>query len=324
MSIKQNGVLIAGGGQGGGHAVVSMDGITITNNANHEIQTVAKINQNNATGAVGYLYDWCGTLEEYTTQNIATTHPDWICYITNDDAGGVAENEIAWLTYGVTQFNEISALFSENKLICCKYDNRIYHCRYYITGATQYFYLTCPDTYSSVKYIRVSSTNEWIYGGQTNQPTITGAATTITSNNLAAGRVVTTNASGKINNSQVLASEIEYLSGATSNIQTQLNNKVSTGFEVVAFQLPTASNNFIWYKKYINGWVEQGCLQMAPGIFALPIEMNSTIYAVNVTPLGNNDNASVHANIISATSVEVDNENSWDMSVEVKGVAAII
>ena len=91
MSIKQNGVLIAGGGQGGGHAVVSMDGITITNNANHEIQTVAKINQNNASGAVGYLYDWCGTLEEYTTQGIATAHPDWICYITNDAAGGVAD-----------------------------------------------------------------------------------------------------------------------------------------------------------------------------------------------------------------------------------------
>lgn len=324
MSIKQNGVLIAGGGQGGGHAVVSMDGITITNNANHEIQTVAKINQNNAVGAVNYLYDWCGTLEEYTAQQISTTHPDWICFITNDDAGGVAENELSWITYGVTQFTEISSLFSENKLVCIKHENRIFQCVYYITGATQYFYFTCPDTYSSVKYIRVSSENEWIYGGQINQPSITGAATTITSSNLSADKVVISDSNGKISSSQVLSSELDYLSGTTSNIQTQLNNKVSTGFEVVAFQLPTASNNFIWYKKYINGWVEQGCLQMAPGTFTLPIEMNSMIYGVNVTPLGTNDNASVHANIISATQVEIDNENSWDMSVEIKGVAAII
>lgn len=324
MSIKQNGVLIAGGGQGGGHAVVSMDGITITNNANHEIQTVAKINQNNASGAVGYLYDWCGTLEEYTTQGIATAHPDWICYITNDAAGGVAENEIAWVTYGVTQFTEISSIFEENKIICCKYDNRLFQCTYKITGETQYFYFTCADTYSSVKYIRVSSTDEWIYGGQTNQPTITGAATTITSNNLSADKVVVSDLNGKVTTSQILSSELDYLSGVTSNIQTQLNNKVNTGFEVVAFQLPTISNGYVWYKKLANGWVEQGCLSMAPGIFNFPIEMNSAIYGVNVTPLGNNDNASVHANIVSTTSVEVDNENSWDMSVEVKGIAAII
>lgn len=324
MSIKQNGVLIAGGGQGGGHAVVSMDGITITNNSNNEIQTVAKVNQNNASGAVGYLYDWCGTLEEYTAQRIATTHPDWICYITNDAAGGVAENETVWITYGVTQFSEISSIFEENKIICCKHDNRLFQSTYKVTGETQYFYFTCVDTNSSVKYIRVSSTNEWIYGGQTNQQTITGAASSITSNNLSADKAVVSDTKGKITSSQVLASELECLSGVTSNIQAQLNNKVSTGFEVIEFQLPTVSNGFVWYKKLANGWVEQGCLSMAPGIFNFPIEMNSIKYGVNATPLGNNDNASVHANIISATSVEVSNENNWDMSVEVKGIAAII
>ena len=148
--------------------------------------------------------------------------------------------------------------------------------------------------------------------------------TTITSNNLSADKVVVSDSNGKVTTGQVLSSELDYLSGTTSNIQTQLNNKVNTGFEVVAFQLPTISNGYVWYKKLANGWVEQGCLSMAPGIFNFPIEMNSAIYGVNVTPLGNNDNASVHANIVSTTSVEVDNENSWDMSVEVKGIAAII
>lgn len=31
------------------------------------------------------VYDWVGTLEEYKAQNIKTLHPEWMCYITNDN-----------------------------------------------------------------------------------------------------------------------------------------------------------------------------------------------------------------------------------------------
>src|SRR5690606_10212936 len=60
------------------------------------------------------------------------------------------------------------------------------------------------------------------------QNTITGAATTITSANLTANRVVISNASGKIAVSSVTATELANLSGSTSNIQAQLDGKLTT------------------------------------------------------------------------------------------------
>lgn len=92
-------------------------------------------NQNTAAGATNPIYDWVGTLSEYETQAVATTHPDWICYIT-DDIGGSA-----------TEIGEITEA---------------------------------------------------------------------------------------------------------------LNNKVDKGFDIIEFQEPTSANNYTWYKKYRNGWVEQG------------------------------------------------------------------
>ena len=59
----------------------------------------------------------------------------------------------------------------------------------------------------------------------TKQATITGAATTITSNNLTASRVLVSDANGKVADSSVTTTELGYLSGVTSNIQTQLNAK---------------------------------------------------------------------------------------------------
>lgn len=57
------------------------------------------------------------------------------------------------------------------------------------------------------------------------QATITGAATTIISSNLTASRALVSNASGKVDVSIVSSAELGYVSGVTSAIQTQLNNK---------------------------------------------------------------------------------------------------
>lgn len=57
------------------------------------------------------------------------------------------------------------------------------------------------------------------------QATITGGASTITSSNLTVNRALVSNASGKVAVSAVTATELGYLDGVTSNIQTQLNNK---------------------------------------------------------------------------------------------------
>jgi len=60
------------------------------------------------------------------------------------------------------------------------------------------------------------------------QNTITGAATTVTSSNLALSRAVVSDASGKIAASSVTSTEVGHLSGVTSAIQTQLNGKQPT------------------------------------------------------------------------------------------------
>lgn len=60
------------------------------------------------------------------------------------------------------------------------------------------------------------------------QATITGAATTITGSNLATNRALVSNSSGKVAVSAVTSTELGYLDGVTSAIQTQLNDKVPT------------------------------------------------------------------------------------------------
>tara|TARA_S200002703_G_scaffold97764_2_gene84407 strand:- start:333 stop:1508 length:1176 start_codon:yes stop_codon:yes gene_type:complete len=60
------------------------------------------------------------------------------------------------------------------------------------------------------------------------QATITGAATTIDDTDLTASRAVVSNASGKVAVSSVTSTEVGYLDGVTSAIQTQLNGKENT------------------------------------------------------------------------------------------------
>lgn len=57
------------------------------------------------------------------------------------------------------------------------------------------------------------------------EATITGAATTITGSNLTASRALVSNSSGKVAVSAVTSTEVGYLDGVTSGIQTQLDSK---------------------------------------------------------------------------------------------------
>ena len=53
---------------------------------------------------------------------------------------------------------------------------------------------------------------------------------------------------------------------------------------VVEAQLPTAANNYTWYRKYADGWVEQGGWKQdgdTPASVILPIPMNNTYYCIS-------------------------------------------
>ncbi len=58
------------------------------------------------------------------------------------------------------------------------------------------------------------------------QDVIVGAASTIAEDNLAADRALVSNSSGKVAVSNVTSTELGYLDGVTSNVQTQLNKKL--------------------------------------------------------------------------------------------------
>jgi len=72
------------------------------------------------------------------------------------------------------------------------------------------------------------------------QATITGGATTITSSDLTASRALVSNGSGKVAVSAVTSTEIGYLDGVTSNIQSQLDAKNSIG---KAMDIPQTGSN---------------------------------------------------------------------------------
>lgn len=64
------------------------------------------------------------------------------------------------------------------------------------------------------------------------QATITGAATTITSSNLTASRALISNGSGKVAVSDTTSTELGYVHGVTSAIQTQIDNKVTKNADI--------------------------------------------------------------------------------------------
>lgn len=82
-------------------------------------------------------------------------------------------------------------------------------------------------TVSELNYVDgVSSAIQTQLNGK--QATITGAATTVTANDLTASRALVSNSSGKIGVSAITSTKLGYLTDVTSNIQAQINGKQST------------------------------------------------------------------------------------------------
>lgn len=77
------------------------------------------------------------------------------------------------------------------------------------------------------------------------QATVIGAATTITSSNLTASRALIANSSGKVAVSSTTDTELGYVHGVTSAIQTQLNNKAPLASPALTGTptVPTAATN---------------------------------------------------------------------------------
>lgn len=95
--------------------------------------------------------------------------------------------------------------------------------------------------------------------------------------------------------------------------------------EVIEFQAPTADNNYTWYRKYADGWVEQGGITTTTtGSVTLPVEMADTNYTVTAGfyySVASTWNAgSIRPSTTTTLGVNLNNANS--LTWEVKGMAA--
>ena len=85
-----------------------------------------------------------------------------------------------------------------------------------------------PNNNDILKYNTSTSLWETSNALSTKQDTITGAATTITTSNLTGSRALVSDGGGKVASSAVTTTELGRLVGVTSDIQTQLDSKLTT------------------------------------------------------------------------------------------------
>lgn len=80
---------------------------------------------------------------------------------------------------------------------------------------------------------------------------------------------------------------------------------------VIEYQLPTAENNYTWYRKYKSGWVEQGGIVTTntnPRTINLPVTMADTNYQVFGNVQNGTDNVAtftMQPRTLTTTSVSV-------------------
>lgn len=104
------------------------------------------------------------------------------------------------------------------------------------------------------------------------------------------------------------------------------HNVQSPSAVVIEKQDPTAANNYTWYRKYSDGWVEQGGLLGSAGTFTtrtitLPIIMADANYTVVITGAwsdssGNGSmlNQNKTTTGFGTYATNINNEGSWQVS----------
>lgn len=123
------------------------------------------------------------------------------------------------------------------------------------------------------------------------QDTVVGGASTITADNLTANRALVSNSSGKVAVSSVTSTELGYLDGVTSNVQTQLDKKLE--------KAPVTSVNS-----------KTGAVQLnASDVGALPAD--------TVIPTVNNATLTIRRNSIDVGSFTANSANDVDIDINV-------
>ena len=137
------------------------DNYTIVANTAKKIEALGTINHNpNATYIPGpsgtdhkHIFDWIGTNQEFVDQNIATTHPDWLCFVTDDVSGTMS---------GTYTRDEIDAFLSNKAdgigaAVMVSGEQTIQGNKYFLNGGVQHksTRIDSTQTPSEVEYLQM-------------------------------------------------------------------------------------------------------------------------------------------------------------------------
>lgn len=100
---------------------------------------------------------------------------------------------------------------------------------------------------------------------------------------------------------------------------------------VIAWQTPTAENNYTWYRKYKSGWVEQGGIvkraQSNDIQINFPVCMDNTNYAWSINTAYNSTNEPSYRTIgcwnLTKTSLTMRTDTNFDKSWHICGQSQI-
>lgn len=74
----------------------------------------------------------------------------------------------------------------------------------------------------------------------------------------------------------------------TTNSRSVMVNDLNRVVTLIAYQTPTADNSYTWYRKYSNGWVEQGGQVVGSKTVSFPVVMANTNYFTLINSLYDN------------------------------------
>lgn len=101
--------------------------------------------------------------------------------------------------------------------------------------------------------------------------------------------------------------------GTTLAKQSEIPDLTNVDYVVVS-QLPTAENNYTWYRKYKSGWVEQGGIKTNTTsqntTISLPITMADTNYTTLATGIFDDNGTNVMFKTKGTTTLQITTENS--------------
>jgi hypothetical protein len=245
-----------------------------------DLEYVESVNYNNANGDVIFTYRDGHTLTinifaDNLAQDIAYDHNSKELVITRRD-GSVLRVDVAALVdiytgsvganiqVNVSSDNVVSAILLNGSITEAQLTAELAN---KINSKADASALTAHTSNTAI-HITAEERAAW----NAKQPAITGGASTIVSDNLTVNRALISNANGKVAVSAVTSTELGYLSGVTSAIQTQISGK---------FTLPSGGAA----TQYINGL---GNLVTFPTIPAAPTGVNQRVTLGTSNATGSN------------------------------------